>query len=210
MTPSGEGRGLRTDIVEAVNVLFRADVMSHSGHANFSARLDGDRMLVTTGVIVRDLSAEDMVVIGFDGKAPDGPSSTCAEGVVAMHVAAYRARPDARAVVHTHSPCVTAFAVDNRPLPCRYETLLRFGGQAGEVPVAPWTPGRSDEAFLRGIADAFDRQPGTKAVLLANHGVLALALSPMEAALLVIALEEAAAAELAAAEIGGAVDLPIP
>jgi L-fuculose-phosphate aldolase len=201
---------LRADIVGAVDLLFRAGVMSHSGHANFSARLPGDRLLLTAGVIVRDLTTADMAVVGFGGEVEDGSAATCAEGVLSMHVAVYRARPEARAVLHTHSPAVTAFAVANRPLPCRYETLLRFGGQSGEVPVAPWTPGRTDDAFLRGIADALDRQPGTKAVLLANHGVLALAPSATEAALLLIALEEAAGAELAAAGIGGGVDLPLP
>ena len=59
-----------------------------------------------------------------------------------------------------------------------------------------------------GIAAAIDEHPSTSAVLLANHGLLAFAADPMAAARLVVAIEEAAEAELAAAAIGGAVDFP--
>ncbi|HEV2811172.1 MAG TPA: class II aldolase/adducin family protein, partial [Acidimicrobiales bacterium] len=150
-----------------------------------------------------------MVVLGPHGEAQQN-SDACSGEVVDMHLAVYRARPQARAVVHTHSPALTAFALANRPLPCRYETLHRFGGQLGDVPVAPWTPGRRDEAFIEGIFGALDAHPSTKAVLLANHGVLALASSPADAAMLIIALEEAAAAELGASVICGGKHFPEP
>ncbi len=198
----------REEMVEAVRFLFRAGVMSHSGHANFSSRLDGERMLLTTGVVVNDLQPEGLVVVGFDGRVQDGPADACAGDVFDMHAAVYQARPEARAVLHTHSRHLTAFAVANRPLPCRYETLHRFGGQVGDAPVAPWTPERRDPAFLHGIADAIRENPGTKAVLLANHGVLAFADSPPAVAMLLVALEEAAEAELDASLIGGAIDFP--
>jgi L-ribulose-5-phosphate 4-epimerase len=200
---------LRGEMVDAVELLFRAGVMPHSGHANFSCRLDGERMLLTSGVIVRDLRPEGLAVVTFEGQV-EGDSDACAVDVVDMHATVYRARPAARSVLHTHSPAATAFAVANRTLPCRYETLYRFGGQVGEVPLARWSPERRDPAFLRSIAAAIHGQPGTRAVLLANHGLLAFAASPTAAALLVIALEEAAEAELAAAAIGGARDFPAP
>ncbi len=200
---------LRREMVDAVELLFRAGVMPHSGHANFSCVLDEGRMLITSGVILRDLTPEGLVVVTFDGRV-EGPEETCAADVVDMHATVYRARPAARSVLHTHSPAVTAFAVANRPLPCRYETLHRFGGQVGDVPLARWSAERRDPAFLRSIGDAVEGQPGTRAVLLANHGVLAFAASPMAAAMVVIALEEAAAAELSAAAIGGARDFPEP
>ena len=61
---------------------------------------------------------------------------------------------------------------------------------------------------VRGIAAALDQHPSTTAVLLANHGLLAFGADSLTTANLVIAMEEAAEAELAAAAIGGAVDLP--
>ncbi len=200
-------REQREEVVEALQLLFRSGVMSHSGHANFSCRVDEQLAVLAAGPIVRDVTVDDLVVVSLNGGADDGEG--CAPDVVDMHMAVYRARPEARAVVHTHSPAVTAFALANRPLPCRYETLHRFGGQVGDVPLAPWTPGRREQSFLDGIRDAVAAQPGTRAVLLANHGVLAFASTPGDAALLLIALEETAEAEIAAAVLGGARDFPV-
>ncbi|MGH3977529.1 MAG: class II aldolase/adducin family protein [Pseudonocardiaceae bacterium] len=56
-----------------------------------------------------------------------------------MRTALYGARPDLQTVAHTHSPGLTAFASPHRPLPCRYEALLR-SDQAEVVPVAHWAP----------------------------------------------------------------------
>ena len=91
---------------------------------------------------------------------------------------------------------MTAFALANRPLPCRAEPLLRFG-QAEAVPVVPWGP-RGSDVSVRGIAAALEQHPTTAAVLLANHGLLAFGADPLTTANLVIAIEEAAEAELAA------------
>lgn len=123
-----------------------------------------------------------------------------------MHTAVYQARPAVNAVVHTHSPHVTTFALAHKPLPCRYEALVRRG-QSEEVPVAPWAP-RGSDAFVRGIFDSLSRHGTTLALLLANHGLLAFCPSPTAAAKLVITLEEAAEAELRASAIGGARDFP--
>lgn len=61
---------------------------------------------------------------------------------------------------------------------------------------------------MRGIAAAIETHPTTAAVLLANHGLLVFGADPMGAARLVVAIEEAAEAELAAQAVGGAVDFP--
>lgn len=193
-------------IVAAARLLFAAGVMSHSGHANLSARLDGDRMLITSSGAVRDLTAEQLATVGFDGTVLDGELAPDNAEIVAMHTAVYRAQPDVGAVIHTHSPSATAFALAQRPLPCRTEPLLRFG-QAEEIPVAPWGP-RGSDASVRGIADALAAQPTTSAVLLANHGLLAFGSGSVATARLVVAIEESAEAELAAAALGGAVDFP--
>lgn len=196
----------RGQIVDAARLLFTAGVMSHSGHANLSARLDGDRMLLTSSGAVRDLTAEQLATVGFDGTVLDGTLAPDNAEIVAMHATVYRARHDVGAVIHTHSPSATAFALARRPLPCRTEPLLRFG-QAEEIPVAPWGP-RGSDASVRGIADALAAQPTTSAVLLANHGLLAFGTGPVATARLVVAIEESAEAEVAAATLGGAVDFP--
>lgn len=193
-------------VVAAARHLFNAGVMSHAGHANLSARLDGQRFALTTTGMVRDLRTDQLATVSLDGEVLNGQLGPENAEIVSMHSVVYRARGDVGGIIHTHSPAATAFALANRELPCRAEPLLRFG-QAEAIPVAPWGP-RGSEVSVRGIAAALDEQPTTSAVLLANHGLLAFGADPMAAARLVVAIEEAAEAELAAVALGGAVDFP--
>jgi L-ribulose-5-phosphate 4-epimerase len=193
-------------IVAAVRHLFTAGVMSHGGHANLSVRAGDDRFLLTNTGMVRELRPDQMAMVRFDGQVLDGELTPENAEIVAMHSVVYKARRDVGAIIHTHSPAATAFALAHRSMPCRAEPLLRFG-QAEDVPVVPWGP-RGSDVSVRGIAEVLERHPTTSAVLLANHGLLTFAADPMATAWLVVAIEEAAEAEIAAAAIGGAVDFP--
>ncbi|MEV7597337.1 class II aldolase/adducin family protein [Kitasatospora sp. NPDC089797] len=205
MTDSPDTRGPADRIVEAVRQLFEAGVMSHSGHANLSARLDDERFLLTPG-FVRGLRPEQVATVGHDGRVLDGELQSSSAEIIAMHGVVYRARPRVGAVIHTHSPAATAFAVAHRPLPCRTEPLLRFG-QAEPVPVVAWGP-RGSDVSVRSITEVLRDHPTTSAVLLANHGLMVFGPDTAAAVQLVTAIEESAEAELAAAAIGGAVDFP--
>jgi L-ribulose-5-phosphate 4-epimerase len=193
-------------VVAAVHHLFDSNVMSHSGHANLSARLDDQRFALTTTGMVRQIRPDQLATVNLAGEVLEGTLGPENAEIVAMHSVIYQARPDVGGIIHTHSPSATAFALANRVLPCRAEPLLRFG-QAEPVPVVAWGP-RGSDVSVRGIAAALEQHPTTSAVLLANHGLLAFAADPVAAARLVVAIEEAAEAELAAAAIGGAVDFP--
>ncbi len=196
----------RRRVVAAVRHLFTSGVMSHSGHANLSMRLDGERFLLTNTGAVRDLRADQLATVTLTGEVVEGVLGPENAEIVAMHSVVYRARPEVGAVIPTHSPAATAFAMAHRPLPCRAEPLLRFG-QAEPVPVVPWGP-RGSDASVRGIAVVLDQAPTTNAMLLANHGLLVFGSDPLAAASLVVAIEEAAEGELAAIALGGAGDFP--
>lgn len=196
----------REAVAGACAALVRAGVLSASGHGNFSARVDGLRMLLTPAGMSTPPPPESLALVDFDGGVEEGHLIPSVAEIVSMHAAVYRCRPDIGAVVHTHSPAVTAFALAHLPLPCRYEALLRHA-QACDVPVVAWAP-RGSAASIDGITQSLERHPGTSAVLLANHGLLAMGPTPAAAASLVVSLEEAAAAEVAAAALGGAKAFP--
>jgi len=198
---------LRQSVVAAAATLFRNQVMSHTGHANLSARLGKEEMLLTVSGMVRDLKPEQMARLRLDGTLVEGDLDPTNAEIIDMHSKVYLARPEVGGIIHTHSPSLLAFAMANRALPCRYEALLRFG-QAAEVPVVPWAP-RGSERSVGGIVDAISEHPETQAVLLGNHGVLVFGRDPQAAAALVTVLEEAAAAELAAGALGGAEEFPV-
>jgi L-ribulose-5-phosphate 4-epimerase len=192
-------------LVAAAQHLSEAGVISHSGHANLSVRLDADLFLLTPGLI-RGLRAEQLVAVSNDGQIVDGALPSSSVEIISMHAVLYQSRPDVGAVMHTHSPSATAFAVAHRPLPCRTEALLRFG-QTDDILVVPWGP-RGSEVSVRGIAALLQEHPRMSAALLANHGLLAFAPDAMSTADLVIAIEESAEAEIAATILGGAVPFP--
>jgi len=196
----------RAAVVEAARALFTNGVMSHSGHANLSARVGDTSMLLTVEGHIRGLQPDGLALVRLDGTVLEGTLDPGNAEIITMHSEVYKARPEVGGIIHTHSPHLLAFAMANRPLPDRYEALLRFG-QAEDVPVVPWAP-RGSERSVSGIIDALARQPGTQAVLLGNHGVLVFGPAPREAAALLTVLEEAAEAELAAAPLGGAVGFP--
>jgi L-fuculose-phosphate aldolase len=193
-------------LMAAVERLFAAGVMSHSGHGNLSARLPDDRMLLTATGVLAGISTDDFAVVGLDGTEHDDRLQAGSREIVGMHAVVYRERPEVGAVIHTHSPAVTGFAVAGRALPCRYEGLLRFG-QATDVSCVPWAPRGSPES-VAGIAAALQADPDTRAVLLGNHGLLAFGPDPEAAAQLVVILEEGAEAEWRAIALGGSSPFP--
>ena len=196
----------REEIVQAVRLLFEAGVMSHSGHGNVSVRLDEERMLLTAKGTISQLALEDLTVVDFNGGVLDGSLQPVAAEIVAMHAVVYRERPDVQSVIHTHSPHVTSFALAHKPLPCAYEALLRHE-VVEDIPVAAWGP-RGSEASVRQIGDALRAHTGIRAVLLANHGLLAFGPSAQATAQLIVAMEEAAEMTIDAEPLGGVQPFP--
>src|SRR6266705_6753651 len=169
----------RKQLIQAGRLLFQAGVMSHSGHGNMSVRLPGaERMLLTSGGLLTNLTQEQLTVVTFDGEVVAGALEPVTREIVGMHSGVYRVRPDVSAVIHTHSPHVTSFALAHQPLPCVYEALLRFG-VTEDIPVADWAPRGSQESVAN-IVKQIEQHPTVPAVLLGNHGLLAFGHDALE------------------------------
>jgi L-fuculose-phosphate aldolase len=124
-----------------------------------------------------------------------------------MHAIVYRTRPEFAGVLHTHSPFATGFAVAGKAIPPAYEALVRNGAIEG-VPVAAYGPRGSDES-VRNIESVLQNYSGIRALLLANHGVLAFG-DTVEAALRAsMTVEESAEIILYAQTLGGAQSIPL-
>src|ERR1019366_6304746 len=149
---------------------------------------------------------EQSVVVTFDGEVIEGTIDPTTREIVGMQSCVYRERADIHAVIHTHSPRATSFALAHHPLPCVYEDFLRFG-ITEDVPVADWAPRGSSEAVAY-IVKQLKAHPTASALLLANHGILAFSSDPLATALLIIIMEESAQLTLDAGTIGGAKPFP--
>jgi L-fuculose-phosphate aldolase len=197
----------RQAILASADLLVRAGVLSHSNHGNSSVRLgDGQSMMITGASSLFGQTPETLAVLDLDGNVKEGKLQSTSAEIVQMHACVYKARPEVGAVIHTHSPMVSTYAMAHQPMPIHYEGLLRQGVSSA-IPVAGWGPRGSRESVTN-IEKALAENPGVSAVLLANHGLLAWGRDQMAAARLIISLEEAAEMMLRAEHLGGSKELP--
>jgi len=148
--------------------------LSHGRSGNVSARHDDGMLITPSGTPYETLTPEDVVFVDSSGHSdPDAgkPSSEWR-----FHLAAYRARPQARAVVHCHSRAATALACAHRPIPAFHYMVAVAGG--ADIPLVPYATFGTPELAAH-IAEALATR---KACLMANHGQIA-ADSSLEAAL---------------------------
>jgi ribulose-5-phosphate 4-epimerase/fuculose-1-phosphate aldolase len=61
-------------------------------------------VLIATLNWTRDFVPDDLAVVRLVGSVAEGDLGGMSTAVVAMHAQAYRASPQAGAVIHTHSP----------------------------------------------------------------------------------------------------------
>src|SRR3954465_9423710 len=83
---------------------------------NHSYRMSENRILCTpTGISKSALKPDDICTVDMEGKQVAGKRKRTSE--VLLHLAIYKARPDVKAVVHSHPPHATAFAIAGVELP---------------------------------------------------------------------------------------------
>lgn len=113
-----------------------------------------------------------------------------------MHLAIYRARADVRAIVHTHAPAATAFAVTDVRLD---ESLLpEVLVDLGPVALVPYARGGGEDLPLAMAPYLADHD----AFLLANHGAVTVGHALEEAYFRMERLELFARIQLAAKTLG--------
>lgn len=161
---------------------------SVGGAGNISLALPGGAILATpTNSCLGRLSAGELSLCGADGGHISGKEPT---KELPMHLAAYRANPACKAVVHLHSTYATALSCLDGLDP---EDALRpftpyYVMKIGRLPVIPYyKPGAAE---LGAAAGRLAGECG--AFLLANHGSVVLGRSLAEAVNAAEELEETA------------------
>ncbi len=180
---------LRSELVEAARILSGLGLVTAFGHV--SARTPTS-MLITPAADLAEVGESDLVEVPFDGAAL--PKGAPAESWV--HVALYRLRPDAHAIVRAQPSSALAAAATTA-------ALVAFHGQAawlGEsVPV-------HDSAHLLRSAElaaaAASALPTGEALLLRGNGALTIGSTPGIAAARMWLLSATCEAWLAARSAG--------
>lgn len=160
-------------------------------NGNASLRIGSACLLTCSGAAKGDLGPGDLALVDIATGSVLAGGKPSSEG--AMHLAIYRARPDAMAVVHTHPPRLLALGALVDPdhmlrLPIYESELLR--GQLGFAPArAPGTQELADAV----VAAAASRD----AVWMERHGLCCTGASAARALALAEELEHLAGVQLA-------------
>ena len=163
----------REEIISFGLKMLTAGLTTGSG-GNLSCfnRNEGLIAITPSGVEYPDLTPENILLMDPDGKVCQGEGKPSSEA--GFHLALYQNRSDINAVVHTHSPYATTFACLNREIP-PVHYLIAFAGN--KLSVAPYA--------TFGTLELADNIVGTikndHAVLLANHGLVAVGSSLINA-----------------------------
>jgi L-fuculose-phosphate aldolase len=162
--PAAE-RQLRSEIIDTARAMSRMG-LSPGRSGNVSARF-GDGMLITpSGMPYDTLEPADIVFVAADGTVADDARKPSSEW--RFHLSALEARPDRAAVVHTHSENAVVLACRHAPIPAFHYMVAAAGGtDIPCIPYATFGTGKLARYVAKGLAQR-------DAVLMANHGQIAL------------------------------------
>lgn len=176
---------LREEIVTTARRAYDSGLMAGtSGNLSRLEPRNGCMAITPSGLDYAVMTPEDIVILKLDGTVIDGARRPSSEW--RMHAELYRHLPEVRAIVHTHSPNATAYAVLRREIPCVLVEMLLF--LKGSVEVADYAA-QGSAAVGTNCLPILSRKP---ACLLANHGVVTTGTTLEQAYLNSVYVEDAA------------------
>ena len=155
-----------------------------SGNLSVYDHEQGIMVITPTSVAYESIMPEDMVAMRLDGEVLEGTYRPSSEW--RMHAAVYREKPEVGAMIHTHSPYATAFAINHSNIPVALIEMVLFFG--GDIPLAAFAVPGTWEVGEEAVKVLKERT----ACLLANHGVLTVGEDLKQAHLRAVYVEDAA------------------
>jgi L-fuculose-phosphate aldolase len=184
----------REQLVQIMDRIYRYGLTTTSG-GNLSILDDnGDLWITPAAVDKGNLEPRDIMCLKPDGQVV-GPHTLSSE--YPFHQVIYDRRPDARAIVHAHSPALISFSItrtipDTRIIPQAHHVC----GQVGYAPYALPGSWQLGENIANTFAQGFD------AVLLENHGIVTVGPDLLTAFQRLETLELCARTQILASSLG--------
>ncbi len=207
-SPSQDARAdpaLIADLVAANHILGQQGIFDGFGHVSVRHGRDPNRYLMSRSLAPELVTADDILELDLESNALNA-AGRAVYSERFIHGAIYKARPDVRAVVHSHSPALIPFSVSSVPLRPVSHTA---GFIADGVPVFDIRKASgitdmlvSDADRGRHLAETLASQP---AVLMRGHGVVVVGTSLPIAVGRSIYLELNAKLQTQAMALGGTV-----
>jgi L-fuculose-phosphate aldolase len=186
---SGE---LKQQLVDCIRMLEQSDIIDYNGHC--SVRLDGDRFLINIGSCQRSLlTVDDLCVVDLEANQVEGRGSAPLERH--LHCGIYRARPEAKAIVHAHPKWSTYLTMVGEP----YRPVYAQGSLVHPLPVLDSPNSINNRAMADRLAATLGDRP---AAMMKSHGAVTVGRDIVEAFVLANYLEENAHRQYMALQIG--------
>jgi L-fuculose-phosphate aldolase len=170
------------------------------GHMSVRDPRDPSRFwMKASGVGLEEITADDLVLLDFDGNKVAGMRQRHNE--FPIHAEVFRRRPEVMAVVHTHPPLPTVLGSSGHTItPVTHEGCFFY------PPAIPVFDEMTDLIVTREQGTAVAKALGDhRALFLKNHGIVIATASVEEAVVASMLLEKATRAQMAAIAIGGEV-----
>lgn len=127
--------------------------------------IDNNILITTSGSALADISENEIVKIDFRGLPLEENKKPSCEKF--MHIKIYQNRPDIKAIIHSHSPIITAFAVSGFNI--NEDVIMpEFTLSFGKIPTSKYFM----PSTLELADDVSELFKTSNAVLMRNHGVI--------------------------------------
>ena len=175
---------LREQLIETA-IAMNASGINRGTSGNLSVRSDGGFLITPSGLNYTEMAPVDIVQMNLEGECAGShnPSSEWR-----IHRDIYRAREDARAILHAHPVNCATLACLGKPIPAFHYMVAVAGGKDIRCAAyATFGTQRLSEHVLAALT-------GRKACLMANHGLVCLEHDLQRALALAVEIEQLAKA----------------
>ena len=156
----------RRGVIETALAMSRSG-LSPGRSGNVSCRWNGGMLITPTGMSYETIKPRDIAYVTAKGTLLDKKSRK-PSSEWRFHLAAYKARPDMNAVVHTHSTHATVLACAHKAIPAFHYMVAVAGGN--DVPLVAYDTFGTQQ-LADHVAKGLEKRD---ACLMANHGQIAV------------------------------------
>lgn len=177
----------KQELLDTLHYMGNRSDLIRDNHGNLSIATNSGFWIKPSGMMYQDIKLDDICLVTSAGSYVS--ASNKKPSVDAKHHAAiYNInRLHVRAICHTHSTFVVAYAIANKDIACCCtEHADLFGDTIHCLPYADL------DNWGEAVAKYFWKNPTAKAVIMGNHGCVTVGATPLEAVKNAIALENLA------------------
>lgn len=153
----------RNEIIQYGKIILEENLTFGEG-GNLSIRYDENMLITPSAVPYNDLQKHEIVYMDYKGKVIKGNLKPSSE--YRLHALIYETRPEAKAIIHTHSKYISVLAAINEELKAANYLIASCGDS--KVKVAPY----ETYGTLEFAEKAVEYLENRKAVILSNHGLV--------------------------------------